>query len=72
MTPPSGGDEVLRGLPNGAHVVTRNNGHPIGNAEACLNSMFAAFLEKGSVAGLDRSCAATIPARPFLLSGSAK
>ena len=52
--------------------MTRNNGHPIGNAEACLNSMFAAFLEKGSVAGLDRSCAATIPARPFLLSGSAK
>lgn len=70
VTPPAGADEVLRGLPNGAHVVMRNNGHPIGNAEACINGMFAAFLETGSAAGLDRSCAAAIPARPFQLSGS--
>lgn len=67
VTPPAGGEEVLRGLSNGAHVVMRNNGHPIGNAEACVNGMFAAFLETGSVAGLDRSCAAAIPARPFQL-----
>jgi len=72
VTPPAGGDEVLRGLTNGAHVVIRNNGHPIGNAEACIGSMFAAFLERGSVAGLDRSCAATIPARPFQLPGQPK
>ncbi len=65
VTPPAGGDEVLRGLSNGVHVVMRNNGHPIGNAEACINGMFAAFLETGSVDGLDRSCAAAIPARPF-------
>lgn len=65
VTPPSGGDEVLSTLVNGAHVVMRNNGHPIGNAEACINGMFATFLETGSVAGLDRSCAAAIPARPF-------
>ncbi len=72
VTPPSGGDEVLRTLTNGAHVVMRNNGHPIGNAEACVGSMFAAFLEKGAVAGLDRSCAESIPARPFQLTGPAK
>jgi len=72
VTPPSGGDEVLRGLPNGAHVVMRNNGHPIGNAEACLNTMVAAFLARGSVTGLDRSCAAAIPARPFVLSWPGK
>ena len=48
------------------------NGHPIGNAEACINSLFASFLERGSVTGLDRSCAATIPARPFQLPGSPK
>jgi pimeloyl-ACP methyl ester carboxylesterase len=72
VTPAAGGDEVLRGLPNGAHVITRNNGHPIGNAEACINSMFAAFLERGSVKGLDSTCAAAIPARPFLLSGTLK
>lgn len=72
VTPPSGGEEVLRTLSNGAHVVLRNNGHPIGNAEACVGSMFAAFLEKGSTAGVDRTCAGTIPARPFLLPGPGK
>lgn len=72
VTPPSGGDEVLKTLTHGAHVVMRNNGHPIGNAEACVGSMFAAFLEKGAVAGLDRSCAESIPARPFQLTGPAK
>lgn len=72
VTPPSGGDEVVRTLANGAHVVIRNNGHPIGNAEACVGSMLAAFLEKGAVAGLDRSCAGAIPVRPFLLSGPSK
>lgn len=72
VTPPSGGEEVVRTLANGTHVVIVNNGHPIGNAEACLGSMLAAFLERGTVAGLDRSCAAALPARPFLLSGPAK
>ena len=72
VTPPAGGEEVVRTLANGAHVVIRNNGHPIGNAEACVGSMFAAFLERGSAAGLDRSCAAAIPPRPFLLSGPSK
>jgi len=72
VTPPSGGEEVLATLTNGAHVVMRNNGHPIGNAEACIGSMFAAFLEQASVAGLDRSCAAAIPARPFQLTAPAQ
>lgn len=72
VTPPSGGDEVLETLTNGAHVVMRNNGHPIGNAEACIGSLFAAFLEKGTIAGLDSSCAQSIPARPFVLPGPVK
>jgi len=72
VTPPAGGEEVLATLTHGAHVVMRNNGHPIGNAEACIGSMFAAFLEKASVAGLDRSCAAAIPPRPFQLTGAAQ
>ena len=33
VTPPSGADEVARNLSKGRHVVIRNNGHPIGNAE---------------------------------------
>ena len=72
VTPPAGGDEVLHTLSRGRHVIIRNNGHPIGNAEACVGAMFAAFLEEGSAAGLDQSCAAAIPAPPFVLSGPAK
>lgn len=72
VTPPAGGDEVARGLSKGVHVVIRNNGHPIGNAEACIGQMIGAFLDRGSAEGLDRSCADANPAPPFLLSGPAK
>lgn len=72
VTPPSGGDEVARGLSKGVHVVIRNNGHPIGNAEACIGQMISQFLDRGSAEGLDRTCAAANPAPPFLLSGPGK
>jgi pimeloyl-ACP methyl ester carboxylesterase len=65
VTPPSGGEEVLRGLARGLHVVIRNNGHPIGNAETCIGSMMAAFIEKRSVEKLDTSCAEKVPPVPF-------
>lgn len=68
VTPPSGGDEVLRYLSNGRHVVIRNNGHPIGNAEACIATMIGQFLDRGTAAGLDTKCAAAIPAPPFEIS----
>ncbi len=72
VTPPAGGDEVARGLSKGVHVVIRNNGHPIGNAEACIGQMIRAFLDRGSAEGLDRTCAAANPAPPFVLSGPDK
>ena len=67
VTPPSGGEEVLRGLTRGRHVVIRNNGHPIGNAELCIGSMMASFIGKGSVEGLDTSCADQVPRVPFVI-----
>jgi hypothetical protein len=45
ITPPGGGEEVLRGLPHGLHIVIRNNGHPIGNAEQCIGKMMGAFID---------------------------
>ena len=51
VTPPSGAEEVLRGLSKGRHVVIRNNGHPIGNAEACIGKMIGQFLDRASVDG---------------------
>jgi pimeloyl-ACP methyl ester carboxylesterase len=65
VTPPAGGEEVVRGLSRGVHVVVRNNGHPIGNAADCIGSMIAAFIEAGDTKGLDTSCAASIPAVPL-------
>ena len=69
VTPPSGGDEVVRHLSRGRHVVIRNNGHPIGNAERCIGQMIGEFLDRGTVDGLAISCAAETPAPPFLLTG---
>jgi pimeloyl-ACP methyl ester carboxylesterase len=69
VTPPSGGEEVARGLANGRHVVIRNNGHPIGNAEHCIGQMIGEFLNRGSAAGVDVSCAAAVQAPPFVLPG---
>lgn len=70
VTPPAGGEEVLRGLSRGLHVVVRNNGHPIGSADRCISMMIATLIEKESVKGLDHSCASVIPAVPFVLPGS--
>jgi pimeloyl-ACP methyl ester carboxylesterase len=71
VTPPAGAEGVLHGLRNGLHVVIKNNGHPMGNAEQCVGSMIGAFIEKGDVKGLNTSCAATIPAVPLVV-GAAK
>ena len=65
VTPPAGGEEVVRGLSRGLHVVVRNNGHPIGNASECIGAMMAAFIDAGDTRGLDASCAASIPAVPL-------
>lgn len=72
VTPPSGAEDVSRGLSNGRHVVIRNNGHPIGNAESCIAKMIGQFLDRASVEGLDAGCAATIPAVPFVIAGKDK
>lgn len=67
VTPPSGGEEVLRQLSTGRHVVIRNNGHPIGNAEPCIGMMIGQLLDRRSVEGIDQRCAAATPALPFAI-----
>ena len=54
---------------NVLHVVIRNNGHPIGNAEACVARMIGQFLDRGAVEGIDQRCAADNPAPPFVVAG---
>jgi pimeloyl-ACP methyl ester carboxylesterase len=66
-TPPSGGDEVARGLSHGRHVILRNNGHPIGSSEACTGRLIATFIDRSASNGLDTSCAEALPPVPFQL-----
>jgi hypothetical protein len=65
VTPPAGGDEVLRGLTQGLHIVIRNNGHPMGSAQDCIGAMIGSFIDKGSVKGVDTVCASAVASVPF-------
>lgn len=67
VTPASGGEEVLRDLSRGRHVVIRNNGHPIGAAEPCIAGMIGQFLDAGAASGVNTRCAADVPAIPFVV-----
>jgi pimeloyl-ACP methyl ester carboxylesterase len=54
VTPPSFGERVARNLPNSRHIVFPQGSH--GGAGPCARELMAAFIERGSVQGLDTSC----------------
>ena len=68
VTPPAHGDETARGLPNSAHVVVPQGGHGFGGLEGtdCIRRLMSEFVERGTVKGLDTSCAAAIKRVPFV------
>jgi pimeloyl-ACP methyl ester carboxylesterase len=65
VTPPRYGEEVLKTLPNGRHLVVRGQGHnvlPVG----CLPKLFASFVDRADAKSLDAKCLDTVPyAVPF-------
>jgi pimeloyl-ACP methyl ester carboxylesterase len=65
VTPPRYGDEVLKTLPNGRHLVVRGQGHnvlPVG----CMPKLFARFVDTADAKALDAKCLDTVPyAVPF-------
>jgi pimeloyl-ACP methyl ester carboxylesterase len=65
VTPPKYGDEVLRTLPNGRHLIVRGQGHnvlPVG----CVPKLFARFVETADAKSLDVHCLDKVPyAAPF-------
>jgi pimeloyl-ACP methyl ester carboxylesterase len=65
-TPPEWGAEAARTLPNSAHVVFRYAAHPNAGFGG-LDTLTAAFIERGSVKGLDLSCADRGETPPFRL-----
>jgi pimeloyl-ACP methyl ester carboxylesterase len=66
VTPPNRAQEVLAHFARRTHVVAVNNGHPFGSLEGCGNLLVAQFVEKGSMDGIDASCARALPAVPFV------
>jgi pimeloyl-ACP methyl ester carboxylesterase len=57
VTPPRYGDEVVRTLRNGRHIVLKNHGHAMGPEAPCIVSIMKQFIDRGSAASLDVSCA---------------
>jgi pimeloyl-ACP methyl ester carboxylesterase len=59
VTPPSQAAEVARHLPNSLHVVVPGTAH-INMTPGCTAGLIQAFIESGSVAGLDAACVESI------------
>jgi pimeloyl-ACP methyl ester carboxylesterase len=65
VTPPRYGDEVVKTLPRGRHLVVRGQGHnvlPVG----CMPKVFAKFVADADAGALDVKCLDNVPyAQPF-------
>jgi len=57
VTPPHWAERALQTLPNAGHAVFPDQGHGASSTR-CGTSLFTAFVERGTVDGLDLSCAA--------------
>ncbi len=68
VTPAAGADEVAKHLSNSLHVVVPSAGHGIGGP--CVGQIQLAFIESGSVEGLDTSCFEERPPTEFVLPGT--
>ncbi|HKH45020.1 MAG TPA: alpha/beta hydrolase [Thermoanaerobaculia bacterium] len=58
VTPPANGEKVVRTLKNGRHLIVADAGHSTEGMQGndCLFGVMAAFIEAGTVQGLDTSC----------------
>ena len=59
VTPVRFGDEVVRSLRNGKHIVLKGNGHALGSAAPCIATIMKEFIDAASVQGLNFVCAAS-------------
>ncbi|SEO42277.1 alpha/beta hydrolase fold [Luteibacter sp. UNC138MFCol5.1] len=55
VTPPRYGDDVVKGLPNGRHLVLKGQGHNV-VARGCMPRVLERFIDKADAKGLDVSC----------------
>ncbi|MEM8964024.1 MAG: alpha/beta fold hydrolase, partial [Acidobacteriota bacterium] len=68
VTGPWWGEEAASHLPNSLHIIAPIAHYSIGDLD-CLDQIDAAFLDAGSVDGLDVSCVAEMDYPPFELPG---
>jgi pimeloyl-ACP methyl ester carboxylesterase len=64
VTPPRWGAAAARHLPNGLHLVVPGT-HGVGGP--CIDAIVKAFVERGSVEGLDTMCATQLQRPPFIV-----
>jgi pimeloyl-ACP methyl ester carboxylesterase len=55
VTPPAYGERVLKGLPNGRHVVLRGQAHNVFMV-GCMPKLLGQFIESADAKALDTSC----------------
>jgi len=67
VTPPSWGEEVVRHLSHGRHVVVPATGHGV-ISTPCGMRMVEAFIDAASADGLDTSCVDTLRRPPFFVT----
>ena len=65
VTPPRYGDEVVKTLPNGRHLVLPGQGHSV-LTTGCMPKLFAQFVETADAKKLDANCLKRLkPTPPF-------
>ncbi|HEX6748411.1 MAG TPA: alpha/beta fold hydrolase [Longimicrobium sp.] len=67
-TPPSAGEEALRTLPNGRHVVVPSGAHALDGlvgTGGCITPLIVRFIRTADAKGLDDSCVRAIHRPPF-------
>lgn len=72
VTPPRYGDQVVKGLPNGRHLIFPGQGHSV-IGRGCGPKLLAKFIREADAKALDGDCLKTLAPAPFFLnfSGSA-
>lgn len=63
VTPPSYGEDVLKGLPKGRHFVLRGQGHNV-IGQGCMPKLVGQFIESADAKALDGKCLDSVRGTP--------
>lgn len=68
ITPPHWADQVAPHFTHGLHLIVPDGHHGSGGLshQECLDGLLTKFIERGTSAGLDTSCVATMKRPPFI------